>query len=151
MTNEDLKIKFAGLVPVITFEEGGEWLNAVVPAQELKPFVLKLRSTSGLDFDYLFCLTCVDWKIDFTMVYHFSSTIHRHNIVVKAKLDRNNPEIETVSDVWRTAEMLEREVYDLFGVKFLHHPDLRRLIMPDDWVGWPLRKDFEDPVNMIKL
>jgi NADH:ubiquinone oxidoreductase subunit C len=85
------------------------------------------------------------------MVYHFTSTIHRHNIVIKVKLDRNNPEIETISDIWRTAEMLEREVYDLFGVKFQEHPDLRRLIMPDDWKGWPLRKDYEDPVNMIKL
>ncbi len=151
MLNEDLKLKLAEILPTIVFEEGGEWLNVYVPPVELKPFVKKLRFTNNLDFDYLFCLTCVDWKTHFTMVYHFSSTVHRHNMVVKSKIDRTNPEIETVSDIWRTAEMLEREVYDLFGVKFLHHPDLRRLIMPDDWVGWPLRKDFEDPVNMIKL
>ncbi len=85
------------------------------------------------------------------MVYHLTSTIHRHMLVVKSKLDRINPEIETVSDIWRTAEFHEREVYDLFGVKFLHHPDLRRLFMTDEWNGWPLRKDYEDPVNMIKL
>ena len=151
MLNEDLKLKLTEILPAIIFEEGGEWLNAFIPPEELVSFVEQLRYSEGLDFDYLFCLTCIDWKTHFTMVYHFSSTIHRHNIVVKAKLDRNNPEIETVSDIWRTAEMLEREVYDLFGVKFLHHPDLRRLIMPDDWEGWPLRKDFEDPVNMIKL
>jgi NADH-quinone oxidoreductase subunit C len=151
MLNEDLKFKLAGILPLINFEDGGEWLNAFVPPEELKPFVSQLRSTGGLDFDYLFCLTCIDWKTHFTMVYHFSSTRHRHNIVIKVKLDRTNPEIETVSDIWRTAEMLEREVYDLFGVIFLHHPDLRRLIMPDEWVGWPLRKDFEDPVNMIRL
>jgi NADH-quinone oxidoreductase subunit C len=151
MLNEDLKLKLTEILPTIIFEEGGEWLNAFIPPEELVSFVEQLRYSEGLDFDYLFCLTCIDWKSHFTMVYHFSSTIHRYNIVVKAKLDRNNPEIETVSDVWRTAEMLEREVYDLFGVKFLHHPDLRRLIMPDDWEGWPLRKDFEDPVNMIKL
>jgi NADH-quinone oxidoreductase subunit C len=151
MLNEDLKLKLTEILPTIIFEEGGEWLNAFIPPEELVSFVEQLRYTSGLDFDYLFCLTCIDWKTHFTMVYHFSSTMHRHNMVVKAKLDRNNPEIETVSDIWRTAEMLEREVFDLFGVKFLHHPDLRRLIMPDDWEGWPLRKDFEDPVNMIKL
>lgn len=151
MLNEDLKLKFTGILPLISFEEGGEWLNIIVPPGELKSFVLQLRSEPDLLMDYLFCLTCVDWKTHFTMVYHFSSTRHRHNIVVKAKIDRTNPEIETVSDIWRTAEMLEREVYDLFGVKFLHHPDLRRLIMPDDWEGWPLRKDFEDPVNMIRL
>jgi NADH:ubiquinone oxidoreductase subunit C len=151
MLNEDLKLKLTGILPLISFEEGGEWLNIIVPPEELKTFVLQLRSDPDLNMDYLFCLTCVDWKTHFTMVYHFSSTRHRHNIVVKAKIDRTNPEIETVSDIWRTAEMLEREVYDLFGVKFLHHPDLRRLIMPDDWEGWPLRKDFEDPVNMIRL
>lgn len=151
MLIEDLKSKLAEILPLISFEEGGEWLNVFVPPEELLPFVTQLRWTQGLDFDYLFCLTCVDWKAHFTMVYHFSSTLHRHNIVVKAKIDRINPEIETVSHIWRTAEMLEREVYDLFGVIFRHHPDLRRLIMPDDWVGWPLRKDFEDPVNMIRL
>ena len=151
MLNEDLKLKLTEILPTIIFEEGGEWLNAFIPPEELVSFVKQLRFSEGLDFDYLFCLTCIDWKTHFTMVYHFSSTLHRHNIVVKAKIDRISPEIETVSDIWRTAEMLEREVYDLFGVIFLHHPDLRRLIMPDDWEGWPLRKDYEDAVNMIRL
>ncbi len=151
MLNEDLKSKLVEILPLISFEDGGEWLNAYVPPEELLACVNQLRATPGFDFDYLFCLTCIDWKTHFTMVYHFSSTLHRHNIVIKARIDRMNPEIETVSHIWRTAEMLEREVYDLFGVVFRHHPDLRRLIMPDDWQGWPLRKDFEDPVNMIKL
>ena len=151
MLNEELKIQFSGMLPAISFEEGGEWLNVQVSPEEFREFATRLRSTKGLEFDYLFCLTCVDWKTHFTMVYHLSSTIHRHHVVIKVKIDRINPEIETVSDIWRTAEMLEREVYDLFGVQFLNHPDLRRLIMPDDWVGWPLRKDYEDPVNMIKL
>jgi NADH:ubiquinone oxidoreductase subunit C len=151
MLYEDLKTTFTQWLPSVVFEEGGEWLNVFVPAASFKSFALQLRNGEGLEFDYLFCLTCVDWKTHFTMVYHFSSTLHRHNIVVKVKLDRTNPIVDTVSDIWRTAEMLEREVYDLFGVIFRFHPDLRRLIMPDDWVGWPLRKDFEDPVNMIKL
>ena len=85
------------------------------------------------------------------MVYHLTSTSHRHTVVVKSKLDRVNPEIETVCDIWRTAEFHEREAYDLLGIRFLNHPDLRRLFMTDDWQGWPLRKDYEDPVNMIKL
>jgi NADH:ubiquinone oxidoreductase subunit C len=86
------------------------------------------------------------------MVYFLSSTKYRHNIVVKSKLDRNNPEIETVSNIWRTAELHEREVYEMFGVKFLNHPDLRLLILPDGWEGKkPMLKDFEDTVNMIKL
>jgi NADH:ubiquinone oxidoreductase subunit C len=70
---------------------------------------------------------------------------------VKAKLDAANPEVETVCDIWRTAEFHEREVFELFGVTFLNHPDLRRLILTDDFEGFPLRKNFEDPINMIKL
>jgi NADH:ubiquinone oxidoreductase subunit C len=71
---------------------------------------------------------------------------------MKAQLDRNKPEIETVSHIWRTAEFNEREAYEMFGVIFLNHPDLRLLILPDGWEGkFPMRKDFEDPVNMIKL
>ncbi len=85
------------------------------------------------------------------MVYHLTSTTHRNTIVVKTKLDRENPEIETVSDIWRTADFHEREAYDLFGVRFLNHPDLRRLFLTDEWVGYPLRKDYDDPINMIKL
>ena len=86
MTNDELKIKFADLLPTVSFEEGGEWLNLFVSPEEFKSFVSQLRSTPGLDFDYLFFLTNVDWKTHFTMVYHFTSTIHRHNIVVKVKL-----------------------------------------------------------------
>jgi NADH:ubiquinone oxidoreductase subunit C len=86
------------------------------------------------------------------MVYHLSSTRYRYNIVVKSKLDRTTPEIETICDIWRTAEFHEREVYELFGVTFLNHPDLRLLILPDGWEGKnPMRKDYEDEVNMIKL
>jgi len=151
MSNEELKIKLTELIPLAVFEEGNEWITINVEPTNWKTFAQQLRSTAGFNFDYLFCLTCVDWKTHLTTVYHLTSTIHRHTSVVKSKLDRNNPEIETVSDIWQTAEFHEREVYDLFGVRFLHHPDLRRLILTDDFVGYPLRKDFEDPVNMIKL
>ena len=151
MTNEELKIKLSELLPSVIYEEGGEWINLVIAPEDWKSFAGKIRSTPGLDFDFLFCVTCVDWKTHLTMVYHLSSTIHRHNMVVKAKLDRTNPEIETVCDIWRTAEFHEREQFELFGVKFKNHPDLRRLILTDDFQGFPLRKDFEDPVNMIKL
>ena len=152
MTNEELKIKIAELIPSATIEEGGEWITANVASDDWKNFAEQLRTTSGLDFDYLFCVTCVDWKTHLTMVYHLSSTIHRNTLVVKSKLDRTNPEIETVSDIWRTAEFHEREQYEMFGVKFLNHPDLRLLILPDGWEGkFPMRKDFEDEINMIKL
>ena len=151
MNNEELKIKLTELIPSATFEEGAEWITFFVDSSNWKNIAQQLFSAEGLGFNYLFCLTCIDWKTHFTMLYHFTSTIHRHTVVVKANLDRINPEIETVSAIWRTAEFHEREVYDLFGVIFLQHPDLRRLFMTDEWVGWPLRKDYEDPINMVKL
>jgi NADH-quinone oxidoreductase subunit C len=150
MTNEEIKEFISRIQPSATFDETGEWLNIQTEATEWKRLA-KLLHNPPFNFDYLFCLTCIDWKTYMTVVYHLSSTIHRQTIVIKAKLDRADPRIETVSDIWRTAEFHEREVYDLFGVIFNSHPDLRRLILTDDFEGYPLRKDFEDPVNMIKL
>lgn len=150
MTNEEIKQYITGILPEAAFDETGEWLNVAIPAQNWKSFAQSLRN-SQFSFDYLFCITCVDWKTHLTMVYHLSSTTYRHTIVVKAQLDRNDPGIDTVSDIWRTAEFHEREVFEMFGVRFNNHPDLRKLILPDDFEGYPMRKDFEDPVNMIRL
>ena len=152
MTKEDLKIRLTALLPAATFEEAGEWLTIHIEPQDWPAFAHQLRSDAQLNFDFLFCITCVDWKTHLGMVYHLSSTQYRHNIVVKSKLDRTKPSIETVCNIWRTAEFNEREVYEMFGVNFINHPDLRLLILPDGWEGRnPMRKDFEDPVNMIKL
>ncbi|MBK8611415.1 MAG: NADH-quinone oxidoreductase subunit C [Chitinophagaceae bacterium] len=152
MEKEELKTKIAELLPAATFEESGEWLNILVTPADWLSFAGQLRHDERLLFDYLFCLTCIDFKTNLTMVYHLSSTTFRHNIVIKSVLDRARPEIESVSHIWKTAEFHEREVYEMFGVDFLNHPDLRLLILPDGWEGKnPMRKDFEDPVNMIKL
>ena len=152
MNVEELKTKIIELLPAATFEEGGEWLNINVTSNDWLPFAIQLRNDDSLNFNFLFCLTCIDWQTHLTMVYHLSSTKFRHNIIVKCKLDRTKPEIETVCKIWRTAEFHEREVYEMFGVNFLNHPDLRLLILPDGWEGKnPMLKDFEDPVNMIKL
>jgi NADH-quinone oxidoreductase subunit C len=150
MTNEEIKEYIIQFESEASFDETGEWLNINLPAGKWKEIVRKLRY-SIFDFDFLFCLTCIDWKTHLTVVYHLSSTTYRHNIVVKVQLDRNNPVIDTVTDIWRTAEFHEREVFELFGVQFKGHPDLRKLILTDDFEGYPLRKDFEDPINMIKL
>lgn len=152
MTNEELKIRLAELLPSISVEDGGQWPSVNIDPKDWLSFANTIRNDAGLDFDYLFCLTCIDWKTHLTMVYHLESTKFRHTIVVKSKLERTLPEIDTVSYIWKTAEFHEREVYELFGVNFINHPDLRLLILPDGWEGkFPLRKDFEDPVNMIKL
>ena len=152
MVNEELKTKITELLGVATFDETGEWLNITVESKDWLPLAQQLWSDESLQFDYLFCLTCIDFKINLSMVYHLSSTIFRHNIVIKSMLNRDNPEIETVSYIWKTADFHEREVYEMFGVNFLNHPDLRLLILPDGWEGKnPMRKDFEDAVNMINL
>lgn len=152
MTVEEIKIKFSELHPLAVAEDTVDWPGFQVEAEGWKALAQQLRSLPEWSCDYLFCLTCVDWKTHLTMVYHLSSTTHRHNFVIKIKLDRAQPVVDTVSDIWRTAEFHEREVYEMFGVQFNGHPDLRLLILPDGWEGKnPLRKDFEDPINMIKL
>lgn len=152
MSNELLKLRITELQPAAEFDESGEWLNVQVTPADWPALAAALKNDSHLKLDYLFSLTCIDWKTHLTMVYHLRSTQFLHSIVFKVKLDRNTPEVETVSQIWRTAEFHEREVYEMFGVNFLHHPDLRLLILPDGWEGKnPLRKDFDDPVNMIRL
>ena len=153
MTAEELKAKLTELQPAATFEDGGEFTTVQVAPADWLVLAGQLKNDPSLLLDYLFCLTCVDWKTHLTMVYHLASTKDRkRQLVVKVKLDRNKPEVESVSHIWRTAEFHEREVYEMFGVNFLNHPDLRLLILPDGWEGKnPMRKDFEDPVNMIRL
>jgi len=150
MTQDEIKEYIISIAPTVTFDETGEWLNIIVDATQLKPLMTPLR-TGKMQMDYLFCLTCVDVKTHLTMVYHLSATTHRQSMVIKANVSREQPSIETLCDIWRTAEFLEREVFEMFGVIFLNHPDLRRLILEDDFKGFPLLKDFEDPINMIKL
>jgi NADH-quinone oxidoreductase subunit C len=157
MENDALKNRLIELLPSLSFTEGSDltangWLIVQPDSKDWLILAEQLRNIDDLLFDYLFCLTCIDWQTNLTMIYHLTSTRFRHTIVVKSKLDRSKPEIESVSSIWRTAEFHEREVYEMFGVNFLNHPDLRLLILPEGWEGKnPLRKDFEDPVNMIKL
>ncbi len=152
MGNDELKTKITELLPTAVYDEAGEWLNINIESKDWLPLALQLRHDESLQFDYLFCVTCVDWKTHLSMVYHLNSTKLRHTIVVKSVLNNITPEIETVSHIWKTAELNEREAYEMFGVNFLNHPDLRLLILPDGWEGKnPMRKDYEDPINMIKL
>jgi NADH-quinone oxidoreductase subunit C len=151
MIKEELKNYVSTSVANIAYDETGEFLNLVIPSEELLPLMKTLRYDKNLNFDYLFCLTCIDWKDHFMMVYHLASTDLKHSVVVKAKITDNvNPQIESVNDIWKTAELHEDEVYDMFGIKFLNHPNLRRLFLEEDWNGFPLRKNYTDE-NMIKL
>ena len=103
-----------------------------------------LRTAAGFRFEVLSDLTALDWPKEekIQVVYHLFSYTHNHQIVLKADLPRDNPKIATLENVWKVANWFEREVYDLFGVIFEGHTDLRRIMLPEDWVGYPLRKDY---------
>jgi NADH-quinone oxidoreductase subunit C len=105
-----------------------------------------LKAEPGLELDFLEDLTAIDWpkRNVIEVVYHLLSYTHRHSIVLKVEADRASPIVPTVEGVWKTANWFEREVYDLFGVTFEGHPDLRRIMLPDDWIGHPLRKDYQE-------
>lgn len=149
MDNTLLKQRLEELFPDTTCTLSPQFLEITVPGDRLHDFCSNLKSTPDLLFDYLICLTAVDWKDHFMGVYHITSTQFRHIVVVKTRLDdRVNPIVDTVSDIWKTAEFHEREVYDLFGIRFRNHPDMRRLFLEDDY-GFPLRKDFTDESRMI--
>jgi len=115
-----------------------------VDAQTVIDICQFLRDEPALKFEVLSDLTAVDWpkeeKIE--VVYHLYSYAHRHQIVLKVDLPRENPTIATVERVWKVANWFEREIFDLFGVTFEGHSDLRRIMLPEDWVGHPLRKDY---------
>ena len=150
MTNEELKQYITQQIPETVFEEG-QFLHAIVDGDKAFPFLKALRENSETEFDYLFCESGVDWKDFFYVVYHLTSKKHKHTVVIKAKItDRVNPHIESVAGIWKTAEMNELEIFDLFGIKFNNHPNLRRLFLDDTW-GFPLRKDYTDDVNMVSL
>ena len=106
-----------------------------------------LKKDPDLAFDCLSNETGVDYKAEghIQVVYHLFSYKHRHFIVLKVNAPRDNPVVPTVETIWKAANWLEREIYDLLGVVFTGHSDLRRLLMPEDWIGYPLRKDFVEP------
>lgn len=133
-------------------EEGSQFLNILVKPEHLYTLMSQLKSNEQTSFDYLFCLSGVDWEEELGVVYHLESTAHRHSVVVKVKtLDRENPNFDSVWDIWRTAEFHEREAFDFFGIKFNNHPNLKRLFLTENWEGFPLRKDYVDDVNMVIL
>lgn len=133
----------------LTVVEGKQFVEVAVPASKLHEVALALRNNENAKFDYLFCLTGVDYKQDLGVVYHMRSTLYNHTLVLKVRTsDRINPHFESVADIWKTAEYHEREVFDLLGIRFDNHPDLRRFFLEKSF-GYPLRKDFSDDVNIV--
>ena len=149
MKNEDLISTLEAMSAELNVKQGVQYVEATIPANGLHAFMQAIKENSSLSFDYMICLTGVDYPEYIQVVYHLQSVTHRHVLVVKVNTDgRENPTLDTVSDVWPAAEFHECEVYDLLGVRFNNHPDLRRLFMDDTW-GYPLRKDFKDDIHIV--
>jgi NADH-quinone oxidoreductase subunit C len=141
----------------------GDW-TIIVPVASLLEVARRLRDASDAAFDFCADLTATDWppraEGRFDVIYCLYSTRHRHRVRVKVKVGEHQP-IPSVTDIWPGANWLEREVYDMFGVNFTGHPDRRRLLMPEDWQGFPQRKDYplegpgellmENPLDWLKL
>ena len=160
-----LKQRFADGVVTANLEVIDPWIE--VSPSAIVEICRYLRDEPDLRFEVLNCVTAVDyfepdpkkakkvdWEPHLEVVYHISSVTHKHSLVLKINLPRwkddqegQLPEVPSVASVWSTANWHEREVFDLSGINFTGHPDLRRILCPEDWVGYPLRKDYEMPLE----
>jgi NADH:ubiquinone oxidoreductase subunit C len=133
----------------LEIKEGKQYLEVTVPPAGLYQLARQLKEKEEAQFDFLFCLSGVDYGADLGVIYHLRSTFFDHVVVLKTRTsDRENPMLDSVADIWKTADFHEREVYDLLGIKFKNHPDLRRLFLDNSW-GFPLRKDYADDINIV--
>ena len=117
--------------------------SLLIKADSLLEVAAYLKDTAGLDFDYLSSVTAVDYLDCFEVVYHLTSIKHNHRLVLKTRCyERENPTLPSVVGLWQTADFQEREIYDLFGISFSGHPNLKRIVLWEGFEGHPLRKDF---------
>lgn len=117
----------------------------IAPAKVLEAAIF-LYDDADLQFDFLMCLSGVDYtKGVLGVVYHLYSMTKRHKMTIKVDVPADKPDVPSVASVWPTADWHEREAYDLFGIRFTGHPNLRRILLPEDWEGHPLRKDYKVP------
>ena len=140
--------KLVEVFPKATFDAEAEEPALIVTAADFSAVLRALKEREG--FDRLGNLTAVDWKDHIEMVYHLYNMEENVKLEVKAALDSAAPVIESATALYPGTEFEEREVYDLMGVEFLGHPDLRRILMPDDYPAHPLRKDFVAPVPKME-
>lgn len=150
LNREELTELIKTFEPEAEMPEGKQLLEVIVPAEKYFSLIEKLKSDKKTALNYLISQTAVDFQTHMTVVCHLESTEFHHLVVVKSNLtDRENPAIDSISGLYPTAEFQEREIFDLFGIRFNNHPDQRRLFLEDDY-GYPLRKDFRDEVNIIE-
>lgn len=146
MTREEIFELVTNQMPEIQQGVNTQFPEMIIGAENIHLLSRFLKLAPQLRMDYLICLTAADRKDGLHVIYHLSSTENKHTIMMRVILqDKENPVVPSVADIWHSAEFFEREVFDLFGIHFQNHPDLRRIFLTDDWEGYPLRKDYKDP------
>ena len=150
MSKEELKAYLEITFPTCKIEDTIDFPVLVVEKDQLYATALQLKEDPATQFDFLFCQTAVDYTSRFEVVYHITSTTYRHDLVLKVLFDdRDHAEVTSVYTLWKAAELYENEIFDLFGIRFLNHPNLRRIMLGNDWPGHPLRKDYTDENILI--
>ncbi len=146
-TAEDILVILQNRLPDIELalesgESGQPWIK--VPADNIKDVSKILRDDEELRFDTLMCLSGLHYPAEeeLGVAYHIHSTSLKHTLALKVRVPAEDPVIPSIEMIWKTADWHEREAYDMVGIRFSDHPDLRRILCPDDWEGFPLRKDY---------
>jgi NADH-quinone oxidoreductase subunit C len=153
---EKISAQFGSAGVTVSLE--GNWVRVVSPRGLLIEVLRFIKEDPDIAGSYLRNLTAVDWNDRFEVLYHIKSIQFGHNIEVRTEAPRTHPIVPSATAVWPAANWQEREVYDLFGVEFEGHPGLSRILLPDDWEGHPLRKDYpiqgplkEEPIRWDHL
>jgi len=143
-----MKDKLSNKFPNIEFTEDSKFLTMIISQDNY--FELMQFLHDDLGFDYLFSMTGMDWGKELGVTNHLENTKTQEMVVVKVMFaDREKPEIETLENIWKTAHLHEREIFDLFGVNFKGHSVMKRILLTEDWEGYPMRKDWMDETKMI--
>ncbi|HNR36950.1 MAG TPA: NADH-quinone oxidoreductase subunit C [Candidatus Hydrogenedentes bacterium] len=141
-----LRERFDRLVGELRTPERGDAF-IVVAAEGLADVCRFLRDHDATRFDFLRLISTVDRGAQLSSVYHLYSYQHSHSLVLRVDVDRETPRVPSVSSVWASAEWHEREAFDMMGIVYENHPELTRILLPDDWEGYPLRKDYQAPTE----
>ena len=140
LVGQDVAELIAEHIPQAVVEASDEWV--IIRPDLLLQVAQFLKATPGLEFNYLNCITGVDYLDYLEVVYHLTSMERNHSIVLKVRCSREKPEVPSVVSVWRGADLQEREIFDLLGITFVGHPNLKRIFMWEGFKGHPLRRDY---------